>query len=201
MIGSLISAGVGLASSIFGGIKARNAAKRQQEIIDNARQRNESIFNKEYYGDYMQSATAQSAMRNVRDYMKKSNERAANMAAVTGATPESVVAEKETASEAIADTAAAIQAQSDYQKQRALENYQAQEAALDNAAINQQQITEQGAAGFADAALQTGASIAQAALPSQNAYFSRNAIQKFGEDQARKAINRLNTNYTSVWNK
>lgn len=201
MVGALIGAGLGLASSIFGGLKSKKAAEQQQQIIDEARRRNESIFNKEYYGDYMQSATAQSAMRNVRDYMKKSNERASNMAAITGATPESVVAQKEVSADAIADTAAAIQAQSDYQKQRALSNYQAQEAALDNAAIQQQQMTEQGTAGFADAALQTGAGIAQAALSSPSTKVSQQTIKDFGQEQAKKAIKKLNTNYTSVWNK
>lgn len=49
MIGSLVSAGIGLATSIFGGIKTRKAAKKQEAAIEDAKQQNDAWYNKEYY--------------------------------------------------------------------------------------------------------------------------------------------------------
>ena len=157
----LIGAGLGLASSIFGGIKSAQAAKRQQKLIDDARDRNEIFFNKEYYQDYMDRSDTQAAMKRVRDYMKKSNERTENAAVVSGATPEAVVAQKEANADVISDTASAIQANADAHKDRALERYQSQESALDNAEINQEQMTEAGMANLASQGLQTAISSAQ----------------------------------------
>lgn len=201
MIGALIGGGLGLASSLFGGIKAAKAAKKQQKIIDNARARNEAWFNKEYYQDYMDRSDAQAAMGRVRDYMKRANERTDNMAAVTGATPEAVAAQKEATANAIGNTASAIQANADAYKQNALNRYQAQEAALDNAAIGQQQMTEAGTANLADMGLQTAGVIANAAISSAKPKLTKQEIADFGQKEAQKAIEKLNTNYnnSSVW--
>ena len=49
----LIGGGLGLANSMFGGIKAAKERKRQDRIIREAKQRNEDFFNSEYYQNYM----------------------------------------------------------------------------------------------------------------------------------------------------
>ena len=82
----LIGGGLGLANSMFGGIKAAKERKRQDRIIREAKQRNEDFFNSEYYQNYMDRSDVQAAMKRVRDTMRKSNQTAAASAAVTGAT-------------------------------------------------------------------------------------------------------------------
>lgn len=109
----------------------------------------------------MDRSDTQAAMKRVRDYMKKSNERTENAAVVSGATPEAVVAQKEANADVISDTASAIQANANAHKDRALERYQSQESALDNAEINQEQMTEAGMANLAGQGLQTAVSSAQ----------------------------------------
>lgn len=109
----LIGGGLGLANSMFGGIKAAKERKRQDRIIREAKQRNEDFFNSEYYQNYMDRSDVQAAMKRVRDTMRKSNRTAAASAAVTGATPEAVVAQKQANNEIIADAASGIQANAD----------------------------------------------------------------------------------------
>lgn len=79
----LIGGGLGLANSMFGGIKAAKERKRQDRIIREAKQRNEDFFNSEYYQNYMDRSDVQAAMKRVRDTMRKSNQTAAASAAVT----------------------------------------------------------------------------------------------------------------------
>ena len=73
----LIGGGLGLANSMFGGIKAAKERKRQDRIILEAKQRNEDFFNSEYYQNYMDRSDVQAAMKRVRDTMRKSNQTAA----------------------------------------------------------------------------------------------------------------------------
>ena len=84
--------------------------------IREAKQRNEDFFNSEYYQNYMDRSDVQAAMKRVRDTMRKSNQTAAASAAVTGATPEAVVAQKQANNEIIADAASGIQANADAYK-------------------------------------------------------------------------------------
>ena len=63
----LIGGGLGLANSMFGGIKAAKERKRQDRIIREAKQRNEDFFNSEYYQNYMDRSDVQAAMKRVRD--------------------------------------------------------------------------------------------------------------------------------------
>ena len=151
----LIGGGLGLASSMFGGIKAAKERKRQDRIIREAKQRNEDFFNSEYYQNYMDRSDVQAAMKRVRDTMRKSNRTAAASAAVTGATPEAVVAQKQANNEIIADAASGIQANADAYKNNVKSLYLNQQNALDQARLGQSAMSERGYAGMAGGALQT----------------------------------------------
>ena len=135
----LIGGGLGLANSMFGGIKAAKERKRQDRIIREAKQRNEDFFNSEYYQNYMDRSDVQAAMKRVRDTMRKSNRTAAASAAVTGATPEAVVAQKQANNE--------------------ISLYLNQQNALDQARLGQSAMSERGYAGMAGGALQTAGSL------------------------------------------
>ena len=123
----LIGGGLGLANSMFGGIKAAKERKRQDRIIREAKQRNE--------------------------------ETAAASAAVTGATPEAVVAQKQANNEIIADAASGIQANADAYKNNVKSLYLNQQNALDQARLGQSAMSERGYAGMAGGALQTAGSL------------------------------------------
>ena len=142
----LIGGGLGLANSMFGGIKAAKERKRQDRIIREAKQRNEDFFNSEYHQNYM-------------DPMRKSNQTAAASAAVTGATPEAVVAQKQANNEIIADAASGIQANADAYKNNVKSLYLNQQNALDQARLGQSAMSERGYAGMAGGALQTAGSL------------------------------------------
>jgi len=149
----LIGGGLGLANSMFGGIKAAKERKRQDRIIREAKQRNEDFFNSEYYQNYMDRSDVQAAMKRVRDTMRKSNQ------TVTGATPEAVVAQKQANNEIIADAASGIQANADAYKNNVKSLYLNQQNALDQARLGQSAMSERGYAGMAGGALQTAGSL------------------------------------------
>ena len=90
---------------------------------------------------------------------RKSNQTAAASAAVTGATPEAVVAQKQANNEIIADAASGIQANADAYKNNVKSLYLNQQNALDQARLGQSAMSERGYAGMAGGALQTAGSL------------------------------------------
>lgn len=104
MIGAAIGAGLGLAGSIFGGIKAANERKKMNRYLNQQDAENTALYNKDYYSDYTQRADTQNLMKQLRDNLSKNNKRADNMAVVTGATPEQQAVAKEQSNKVISDT-------------------------------------------------------------------------------------------------
>ena len=101
---------MGLVSGITGAVKSAKAARQQQQLIDEQNRKNDIWFNNEYYKDYMDRSDVQAAMERVRQTMQRQNQRVEQQAAVTGATPESVIAQKEANAGVVTDAAAAMQA-------------------------------------------------------------------------------------------
>lgn len=207
MLLPLLGLGASLAGGAIGAAKSARAARAQQKNIDEQRRRNESWYNNEYYKDYMDRSDVQAAMERVRGTMQRANARAEQQAAVTGATPEAVIAQKEANAGVVADTAAAIQSNSSAHQDRINEQYRAKQDSIDQQQQNQNQLTESGMANLANIGANGAAAIATSAIgtPSTPKIDSKQ-IQDFGQQQAQKAINKLNTNYTkpilaykSVW--
>ena len=147
MIGELISGGIGLASSIYGGIKAGEERKKMQTYLSGEKSDNEAFYNKNYYGDYTQRADTQNLMKQTRDMLKRNNEVAANTAVVTGATPEATNADKEQSNQVITDTMSNVAAQG----QRWKDNIQNQYMNRKNQLSNMQYGDMEGAAqGYED---------------------------------------------------
>lgn len=88
MIGSLIGAGVGLFSSIWGGISASRAAKKAEAELKSQRQSNEDWYRRRYNEDYTQTAEAQRLMTQARDLAREQIQNAAGRQAVMGGTTE-----------------------------------------------------------------------------------------------------------------
>ena len=116
MIGAIIGAVGGLASGIAGGIKSAKAAKEQQKLIDEQERKNDAWYNRNYYQNYLDSAEAQAAMKRVEITLKKQNQEARATAVVTGATPESVVAQQQANNEILDDVTTSLASQATARK-------------------------------------------------------------------------------------
>ena len=107
---SAIGAGVGLASSIFGGISASKAAReaekrqRQQEAKENA------WYTRRYNEDYVDTAAGQNLVRRAKDYAKEQWKKAAGAQAVAGGTDAATAMAKEAGNKMVGDTIANIAA-------------------------------------------------------------------------------------------
>lgn len=158
MIGALIGAGVGIASNILGGVKSAKAARQQKELLENERKTNEAWYNQNYYQDYLNRSDSQAAIKRVQDFIERRNKTAAASAAVTGATPEAVVAEQENNQQLLADTVGNIASHGDAYKDNVQARYQQQKNNLTNAQIGQLQADEQGGAQLAANGMQVAGS-------------------------------------------
>lgn len=107
---SAIGAGVGLASSIFGGISASKAAReaekrqRRQEAKENA------WYTRRYNEDYVDTAGGQNLVRRAKDYAREQWKRAAGAQAVAGGTDAATAMAKEAGNRMVGDTIANIAA-------------------------------------------------------------------------------------------
>lgn len=109
-IASAIGAGVGLASSLFGGMSAAKAAReaekrqRRQEAKENA------WYTRRYNEDYVDTAAGQNLVRRAKDYAREQWKRAAGAQAVAGGTDAATAMAKEAGSKMVGDTIANIAA-------------------------------------------------------------------------------------------
>lgn len=117
MIG-LIGAGLGLAGGIYGGIKSANAAKKQEQLINTQQAKNNAWYNRNYYQNYLDSSESRAAIKRVEDTMKKRNQEAQATAAITGGTPEAVLAQQENDQKLMSDTVGNLAARSDARKEQ-----------------------------------------------------------------------------------
>lgn len=144
MIGTLIGAGLGLASGIAGGIKSAKAAREQQELINQQKAQNDAWYNKMYYQNYMDSKEAQTAMKRVEDTLRKRNQDAQAQAAVTGGTQEAVLAQQANDQQLVGDVVEGLASKSDELKRQADYMKQANDNALMQQQIAQLQANEAG---------------------------------------------------------
>ena len=163
MIGLLIGAGLGAASSIFGGIKARKAAQKANRMLEQQKADNQAWYDRRYNEDATQRADAQRMLTMTMDRMRRRNQAAAGTAAVMGSSPEAVAVEKEANAQALADTASQIAAAGAARKDQVENQYLAQKNALTQQQIGVQNQQAQNIAtatqGAASALAGAGASI------------------------------------------
>lgn len=160
MIGSLIGAGLGAAASIYGGIKARQAAQKANRMLEGQKADNQAWYDRRYNEDATQRADAQRMLTMTMDRMRRRNQAAAGTAAVMGSSPEAVAVEKEANAQALADTASQIAAAGAARKDQVENQYLANKNALTQQQIgvkNQQAANiGQAAAGVGQAAIDAG---------------------------------------------
>lgn len=115
-IGSIIGGALQVGGAIFGGVKAAKEAKKQAAILSQQKADNQAWYNKRYNEDATQRADSQRAIQMARDAMQQRYQQATASAAVTGATDESVAAQKAAANQTLANITSNIAAQGDAQK-------------------------------------------------------------------------------------
>lgn len=113
----LIGAAVGAAGSIFGGISASKAIKKQKRMIQQRMKENQDWYDRRYNEDATQKADAQAILTQTEESIKNRNKQAAGAQAVMGGTDESVVAAKAANNKARTDAVSNINAQAVQQKQ------------------------------------------------------------------------------------
>jgi hypothetical protein len=101
--GALIGGVIGLGAGIYGGSKAAKKRKQMAGAIARQQSDNDSWYNRTALSDYTQRADAQAYLTRLRAELRANARTAAGAAAVTGATPEQVAADKERINKAVAN--------------------------------------------------------------------------------------------------
>jgi len=163
MIGSAISAGLGAAASIFGGIMSGKAMRNVRKNLEKQRQENKDWYTRRYNEDATQRADAQRLLAMTEESIKNRNRQAAATQDVMGGTDESVQSAMQANSEALANATSQIAANADARKDAIEQQYMAKDDALqdklNNMEMQKAQNIAQAAQGVASAAGNAGAAI------------------------------------------
>lgn len=157
-----VTAGAGLASSLFGGYKAGKEREKMAGQLKGWEAENKAFYNSRALGDYTQRADAQNALRRMREELDRQTKRATNTQAITGGTLEQTAVAKDSANKALADTTSNIAAVGAQYKDRVTDQYLNRKNQL---GMMQYQNTA-GKAGSYENLMQTGLNTAAGALGS-----------------------------------
>ena len=111
MIGALLGAATGVASSLIGGLKSNKQARKYDAELKNREKSDKDWFNARYNQDYTQRADAQNLLRQAREQANDAIRTARGTSAVMGSTPESVAAATQAANTAYGNTVADVASQ------------------------------------------------------------------------------------------
>lgn len=136
MLGSIISGGLGLAGSIFGGSSAARAMDRIRNDLSRRQRENEGWYNRRYNEDSTQRADAQRILTMTEDAIRRRNRAALGRQAVMGGTDASVESTKEANAQALADSTAQIAVAGEKRKDDIENRYQARRERLSDAMSN-----------------------------------------------------------------
>lgn len=124
MIPALITAGLGTAANIFGQIQANKAAKKSEAYNSQRMNDVSAWFNKEQYGNFLNSDMARSTLSTINRQLKDSNKVVQNQAAAGGATPEAVIAQTGKTNDVYANAVNSLVGVGDERRNRAMYQYQ-----------------------------------------------------------------------------
>lgn len=132
MLGSLIGAGLGVASSIFGGISARKARRKQERMLAQQEKENQAWYDRKYNEDPTKRADTVRLLTQMQEQIKNRNKAAKGRQAVIGGTEDSTTAVKEANNKTLADTTSQIVAANETRKDAIEGQYQARKDAIQN---------------------------------------------------------------------
>ena len=124
MIGALISAGLGLASSIAGGIANRKARRKQEQLLAQQQRENQAWYDRRYNEDPTKRADTVRLLTQMQEQIKNRNRAAKGRQAVMGGTEDSTTAVKEANNKTLADTTSQIVAANEARKDAIEQQYQ-----------------------------------------------------------------------------
>lgn len=130
MLGTLIGAGLGLASSIAGGIANRKARQKQEQMIAQQQKENQAWFDRKYNEDPTKRADTVRLLTQMQEQIKNRNKAAKGRQAVMGGTEDSTTAVKEANNKTLADTTSQIVAANDARKDNMENQYRARKSQL-----------------------------------------------------------------------
>lgn len=132
MLGSLIGAGLGVASSIFGGISARKARRKQERMLAQQEKENQAWYDRKYNEDPTKRADTVRLLTQMQEQIKNRNNAAKGRQAVMGGTEDSTTAVKEANNKTHADTTSQIVAANESRKDAIEGQYHARKDAIQN---------------------------------------------------------------------
>lgn len=132
MIGALIGAGLGLASSIVGGIANHKARKKQEQMIAQQQRENQAWYDRKYNEDPTKRADTVRLLTQMQEQIKNRNKAAKGRQAVMGGTEDSTTAVKEANNKTLADTTSQIVAANDARKDNIEQQYMNRKNQLQN---------------------------------------------------------------------
>lgn len=132
MIGALIGAGLGLASSIAGGIANRKVRKKQEQMIAQQQRENQAWYDRKYNEDLTKRADTVRLLTQMQEQIKNRNKAAKGRQAVMGGTEDSTTAVKEANNKTLADTTSQIVAANDARKDNIEQQYMNRKNQLQN---------------------------------------------------------------------
>lgn len=160
MLGSLIGAGLGVASSIFGGISARKARRKQERMLAQQEKENQAWYDRKYNEDPTKRADTVRLLTQMQEQIKNRNKAAKGRQAVMGGTEDSTTAVKEANNKTLADTTSQIVAANESRKDAIEGQYQARKDAIQNKRMGLEAEKAAGTANVAAGVAGTAANIA-----------------------------------------
>lgn len=160
MLGSLIGAGLGVASSIFGGISARKARRKQERMLAQQEKENQAWYDRKYNEDPTKRADTVRLLTQMQEQIKNRNKAAKGRQAVMGGTEDSTTAVKEANNKTLADTTSQIVAANEARKDAIEGQYQARKDAIQNKRMGLEAEKAAGTANVAAGVAGTAANIA-----------------------------------------
>ena len=130
MLGTLIGAGLGLASSIAGGIANRKARQKQEQMIAQQQKENQAWYDRKYNEDPTKRADTVRLLTQMQEQIKNRNKAVKGRQAVMGGTEDSTTAVKEANNKTLADTTSQIVAANDARKDNIEQQYMARKSQL-----------------------------------------------------------------------
>lgn len=160
MLGTLIGAGLGVASKIFGGISAAKARRKQERMLAQQEQENQAWYDRKYNEDPTKRADTVRLLTQMQEQIKNRNKAAKGRQAVMGGTEDSTTAVKEANNKTLADTTSQIVAANEARKDDIESQYQARKDAIQNKRMGLEAEKAAGTASVAAGVAGTAANIA-----------------------------------------
>ncbi len=124
-----------LGSALFsqkGKLSSEKALQAEQERYRRDLSKLNNLFDRDFYGNMLDRSDVRGLLGNLREQMTETTRTLKNRAAITGATPESIVATQKAQNQAYGNAVSQIAQQSTAWKEAATHNYLSARSALEN---------------------------------------------------------------------